>query len=414
MKKYGTYTLLILLLIHVFLLYCYGISTFLTTCLCYYFIYIFFRFVCGLIKNKEWKDLVIVNLRNILLILVAIEFIMTFIPPFNFLNNYMERDRGVYFSEYKRKTQCILLQKLGFDKARFIFEDGNLPDSKRRVNRGEYSFIHTYNELGLRGKLPRLQKSTNEIRIVLLGDSFIEGDGTPDDSTISVLLEQKLNAENTRYKFSVINGGISGSNPIYELQFLRNKLMRFNPDMIVASVFSNDLWDIHVMRHQNTLPLEEYPFAISHIFRLFYFGIMKYNDFSCLNPPQRTKKLRETLLHYLQDDLMIAQKQFKNQGIDMLTMYIPTKEEVMNRNVFLAQKQHISGSIKYDVNILKQFDVNGNNQKSKLPGRYYWNNDAHFRPAGYNLVATILSEKIKQIDWKNRNTTISESNDKSN
>ncbi len=394
-----------LALIHAFVLYRYGISTFITTCLYYYFVYILFKLIFSLIKNNKRLELVMVNLRNIILVLVTIEFIMTFIPPFTFLNNYMEVEKGVYFSEYKRKIQCSLLKKLGFEKARFVFEEGNLPNSVRILNRSEFVYKCSYNEMGLRGNLPGLHKLEDEIRVILLGDSFIEGDGTPDDSTISVLLEQKLNAENAGYRYTVINGGISGSNPIYEQQFFHKKLLQYNPDMIISSVYSNDLWDIQVMRHQNTMPAEEYFFAISHIFRLFYFGIMKNNDFSCLHPPESTKNRKKELLGYLQNDLIFSQKQLKNIGIDMLTMYIPSKEEVMHKNAFLDEGYHISSYIDYDINLLKLFNADGNQQKNKFINKYYWKNDAHFRPEGYNLVASILADKIRGMTIKKRNKT---------
>jgi lysophospholipase L1-like esterase len=414
MRKYGRYIILIVSSIHAFVLYYYGISTFVTTCLFYYCIYALLGFLAGHIKNNNLQELLIWNIRNMIIVFVLVEFAMTFIPPFTFLNNFMENDKGIYFSEYKRKIQCTLLQEIGFNKARFVFDEGNLPNSQRVVNRREFTYKCNYNQLGLRGKLPPLHKSEKEIRVVLLGDSFIEGDGTPDDSTVSVLLEQKLNADKDSCKFTVINGGISGSNPIYEQKFLYRRLLQFNPDIVISAVYSNDLWDIQVMMHQGRIPMEEYPFAVSHIFRLFYFGIMKYNDFSCLHPPKTTRKRREVLLDYLQNDLMLSKKQLNNLGIEMLTMYIPAKDEVIHKNEFLTQKQHISGFMKYDIHLLELFDVNAIRQKNEFTGRYYWKKDAHFRPEGYNLVAAILSAQIKEIDWKKKVKTVSGFDTKNN
>lgn len=391
MKKHINSILFVLLLIHIIVLYVWGISTFITTFLVYWMLYILLKKIISYIKNEKWRDIISRNLRNLIIIILVVEFSMTFIKPFTFLNNYMEREKGVFFSEYKRKKQCELLQRFGIKRARFVFEEGNLPNSVRTITKDEFSYNHTYNDLGLRGKLPPLQKSQNEIRIILLGDSFIEGEGTPDDSTISVLLEKKLNQLYPEKLITVINGGISGSSPIYNHRFLIKNLIPYHPDIVISSVFSNDLWDTHIGIHQGCMPTYDYIFAISHLARLIYFGGLKYYNFSVSNPPNKMKLLRKELLGKLNQDFINFKNQLKGQKIKTITMYIPSSSELLSKQNLRSDENHLSNFMNYDIQLLKQFDEYTDGNPSDFINKYYWKNDAHFKPEGYNLVAEIIS-----------------------
>lgn len=404
MKKIGTYLLLLLIIVHAIFLVHYGISTFITTCLFYYIVYRLLKGCFYFIKDAHWQEVLIHNTRNVLLVMVAMEFVMTFVPPFTFLNNYMEHDKGVYFSEYKRKLQCSLLQDIGFKKARFIFEEGNLPDSRRLLRRREYSYWHTYNQLGLRGKLPSVQKDSNEFRIILLGDSFIEGDGASDDSTVSVLLEQKLNVAGLGCKFKVINGGVAGSNPLYTHPFYNKYLRSYHPDIVVQAYFSNDLWDVFIQKDQGKLPAYEYCFALSHIYRFIFYGVLKYNNFFTLHPPTKTLMDKKLLLRILMEDNLAFRQESATDSIKFISMYIPAKNEVLNTSIYLKKEDEIAGHAQYDIQLLSEFTPYLDNNAKRFVKKYYWKHDAHFNAKGYDLVATILTEKVKGYCLKINNT----------
>lgn len=385
------------MLIHFLLLHFLGISTYITTLLFYGLVYLLLKALLYPFKDKKWYELVRKNVVVLLVLFLILEFALTFIPPLTFLNNYMEHDKGVYFSDYMRKKQCHFFQKLGFERVRFTFEEGDLPNTIRTVSNNEFTYKHLSNELGLRGELPEIEKDSVEFRIILLGDSFIEGDGAPDDSTLSVLLQKNLNEKLSDKKFTVISGGISGSNPLYNQIFYDKYLKSYNADMVLQAVFVNDLWDLYIMKKQGKMFLNEYFFAISHIYRIITFGILKQNDFSYINPPAKTAKMKLKLIEMLDSELKKFELSLLEAHVSFKTFYIPSKEDLRKKEMVLNTPNHIAVHLKYDINLLERFPDEKNPDINNFINTYYWNDDAHFKPKGYELVAEIIANNV--IDW---------------
>lgn len=101
----------------------------------------------------------------------------------------------------------------------------------------------TIDSLGLRDIERRVERPPGVYRILVLGDSFIEGQQVPGDSTITRQLERILNASGAG-RFEVWNGGVAGYDTGQELLYLRHTAARFRPDLIVLAFLSgNDLAD---------------------------------------------------------------------------------------------------------------------------------------------------------------------------
>jgi hypothetical protein len=190
----------------------YGVSS--------YFLILNLLFIIYWVINKFTKNqtfLFITN--NIVKSVLVIEFFLTFVPPFNFLNHYTENEYYFYRSEYKREEQCILLQKLGIKNAINYPKYGYLPNQKIETKREEFYYIHEYDNYGYRNKKNCLDKKY-ELKICIIGDSFIEGVGSSIDSTIPTILQNIIKIE-TNKNVLVYNAGIAGSNPIYSMNLLR-------------------------------------------------------------------------------------------------------------------------------------------------------------------------------------------------
>ncbi|MDP7039971.1 MAG: SGNH/GDSL hydrolase family protein [Myxococcota bacterium] len=105
--------------------------------------------------------------------------------------------------------------------------------------------IHT-NSLGLRDKEIPAEKG-DEVRILILGDSFTEAGTSPLDKTAATILEQKLNRENvTPAHVRVINAGQVSYSPILEYLFLKETLLDLKPDIVLLNLDMTDVQDDYI------------------------------------------------------------------------------------------------------------------------------------------------------------------------
>ncbi|MFO7789644.1 MAG: hypothetical protein R6V32_03660, partial [Bacteroidales bacterium] len=106
-------------------------------------------------------------------------------------------------------------KRYGFYKVPFVHQNNeywiNPGNRQNKLEAGEFSYARNENSLGYRDKEWRWEEMKDKTRILALGDSFTEGDGTHTDSTWLNFFERKLN--DTSYYF--MNGGICGSDPVF-------------------------------------------------------------------------------------------------------------------------------------------------------------------------------------------------------
>ena len=106
----------------------------------------------------------------------------------------------------------------------------------------EYQVIFRVNSRGLRGPERDYAKPPGVTRVLLLGDSFVEGYTVGEEALVSTVLEARLNApKGPRYE--VINGGTHGYGTDQEYLFFLEEGRRYQPDVVVLFFYSNDLPD---------------------------------------------------------------------------------------------------------------------------------------------------------------------------
>lgn len=105
--------------------------------------------------------------------------------------------------------------------------------------RYEYDVEVSINQLGLRDvERDSPQKPAGVFRILLLGDSYVEGLRVPLDQTFGKVLEAELNAHapaDTR--FEVIPAGVSGWGTDQQLLWYRQHGAAYQPDLVVLAFF---------------------------------------------------------------------------------------------------------------------------------------------------------------------------------
>lgn len=136
---------------------------------------------------------------------------------------------------------------IDYDKKRIIcldhknFKWTNNPTLEIFPNQ-HYNTINI-NEYGFRGKSISIEKPVDVFRIFIVGGSTVFGVGSSsDNSTISGYLQELYDDSNTDFKVEVINAGIPNAYSSDELYIINNKLLKFNPDLIIVYDGWNDIY----------------------------------------------------------------------------------------------------------------------------------------------------------------------------
>ncbi|MGE4158607.1 MAG: SGNH/GDSL hydrolase family protein [Planctomycetota bacterium] len=100
------------------------------------------------------------------------------------------------------------------------------------------------NSHGFRGPEITQNKPPGTVRIALLGDSFVEGLGLPENLHMRTLLESALRSRLPHQSIEVINAGVSGFDTAQEWAMLRDSILPLDPDYVIAFHCFNDLDDL--------------------------------------------------------------------------------------------------------------------------------------------------------------------------
>ncbi|MEP6918453.1 MAG: hypothetical protein ABJC89_22620 [Acidobacteriota bacterium] len=118
------------------------------------------------------------------------------------------------------------------------------PGARIRFATVEFDTAIAVNAAGVRDDEEIGPKPPDERRILILGDSLVLSVQVPFKQTFGELLEARLNAAPSRYRYRVINGGVQGYGPVEELLFFRSIVSAVQPDLVIETLFvGNDAED---------------------------------------------------------------------------------------------------------------------------------------------------------------------------
>ena len=99
------------------------------------------------------------------------------------------------------------------------------------------------NSFGFRGAEISQEKSENTYRIIMLGGSTMFGTASAsDDTTIPGFLQKKFETTEYDFKVEIINAGSVGAYSKTETLYVKDKLLNFDPDLIIVYDGWNDAW----------------------------------------------------------------------------------------------------------------------------------------------------------------------------
>jgi lysophospholipase L1-like esterase len=111
------------------------------------------------------------------------------------------------------------------------------PNARTRFATAEFETDIAINAQGVRDDRDIGPKPANERRIVVLGDSLVLSVQVDLRQTFCRLLEEHLNRDGGPVRYRVINAGVQGYGPVEELLFFREIARRFEPDLVIATIF---------------------------------------------------------------------------------------------------------------------------------------------------------------------------------
>lgn len=100
------------------------------------------------------------------------------------------------------------------------------------------------NSKGLRDVEHDYKKSGGTYRILLIGDSYVQGHGVEYEEMFPTIFEKSLKAPGGYDRCEVIKAGVGGWGPVNELNYLIHEGYKYGPDMVMVAFFTgNDYQD---------------------------------------------------------------------------------------------------------------------------------------------------------------------------
>jgi len=118
------------------------------------------------------------------------------------------------------------------------------PGASGWIETPEYTSYVSFNTYGLREREIEPAKPAGDFRVMVLGDSFVEGAQVPMEATVSRQLETLLQAAAPSTPLDAIDAGNAGWGTSQELLFFDHEGVTYQPDVVVLVYFiDNDLPD---------------------------------------------------------------------------------------------------------------------------------------------------------------------------
>jgi lysophospholipase L1-like esterase len=283
------------------------------------------------------------------------------------------------------------------------------PGSHQRVE-VEFSESILVNAEGFIDRDWQLAKEHDKIRIVTLGDSFVEGVGSlhPGANYPQMLESILRSTADESAHITVMNGGIAGSDPVFNLQSLLRVFLKYKPDIIVQSVNWTD-WgsDIPVrgglsrFNEDGTVKLRspwfEPIYVHSHLFRALLSTLLHY-DANLMSRPELHRK-QEEATKTICDVLRVERSLAQQSGADLVVVLQPLgwwelrrdKEPEWWHPVMECADEHATKAVDLRQELLATAG------SSDSLARLYWPVDHHFNPDGYRAYATIVATAVEPL-----------------
>lgn len=116
--------------------------------------------------------------------------------------------------------------------------DYRVPPNIKRTT--AYGYLYETNSKGWRDHEYAYEKTEDTFRIVIIGDSVLNGHGVRTEEIYAKYLERRLNGNSESKKYEVIMLSIGALNTIQEAHLLRQEGVKYDPDLVIVGYVLND------------------------------------------------------------------------------------------------------------------------------------------------------------------------------
>jgi hypothetical protein len=263
----------------------------------------------------------------------------------------------------------------------------------------EFSYKHRYNSLGLRDHEFSAKKQKNEFRIIALGDAFVEGAGTTEDSTWVKQLEHLLARSSDSARFTALNAGVLHSDLFFSYDLFYKCLLKYKPDLVILGLNSTDVSDVMFRGaferydsfgryHPMKGPWWEFFFGTSYIVRMFILNVLHYNQHLLSENEEKIEqvKVMSAISKKLDDYRLLAQK----MNFAFLLVLQPMPDELNGGSTFISKLKVDSAIDTVDLTGALIDSIKQSNNDISL---FYWPRDGHLTSRGYLATAEIIYDK---------------------
>ncbi len=358
----------------------------------YVYIWLTVVFFINLLSKKT------IEIKNLFLsfssLIVVCFFVECYLILSGYNKTYLEKVKGYYYSYYSVLDNAY-------------YHCWEPPNKPHWIIKPEYSYWRPTNSLGFPDEEWVYYKKPKEKRILLLGDSFTEGDGAPYDSNYAYLLKHKLYSVDRNWY--IMNAGVCGSDPFDNYINLKDRLLIYNPDIVVQSLGSQDLTVEIITRggferfqKNGTLKFNKAPwwepiYALSYLSRIF-FKVGGYNELL------QKDQLENVTMKIINNQVLELFKRYsfmcKQNGIQLIVFLRPDRNELEQKK-YQYDFSTILNQLKTDTTIhvidLMPDYLNIIKSKNTPISEYFWQNDGHHNSKGYEIMAQNVFENIMPL-----------------
>ena len=273
------------------------------------------------------------------------------------------------------------------------------------IPKTEFTIEVSTNSDGLVGADTPVAKTPHEFRVVAIGDSFTEGVGAEASASYPAVLRRLLSAAPGPTTYTVMNAGISGSDPVYEIELLRRKLLPYDPDLVLLVMNNSDVDDLKRRGgfdrygpdgQLRGLPLPWWTWAFdrSHLVRAFVLGMLHY-DWDLRSPAQV-----DIATHQAVGDLVhagvVATQLGKDNGFRLIVLLHPTWWDVQTGKLvpeLTEVEQGLEQAGVEHANLLPFFEKE---IPRPVPPDYYWRKDFHYTAKGYEVFGRAVYAELEK------------------
>lgn len=274
----------------------------------------------------------------------------------------------------------------------------------------EHHYLYRTNHFGLREREVPLQKPDSVLRILVTGDSFVEGMGAPYDSTWPRILESLLRDAHQRVEVMV--GASSGDDIFTSYIAYLHRYSTYKPDIVIAATNYSDIFDYYFRgglerfkadgtMHYRPRPVWDYAFQYLHLVRAFM--VLKQYPFTGVpinetEYPEYLSSIEPVFLSLLRSYRDTVQA----RGARFVWLSHAGASEILFDNELNSHTRNfffdLTGKLEHEnTHCIFIYDAQVQHFKNVPLLQYSYNADRHFNSNGYAYMASLVADSLQRM-----------------